>query len=372
MRLEGRESDGGYRLTDSRSHASAEFLASGMTGSSCPMPGGRPQHILPAIPVIESGRDFPVETLMHFKGKAHALLDAASGRYPVRLLKTLDGVSRAWLKRWDNAHLNEIDTIAEILGRPGVYFFSVNYEWGCTCQAGPAPDGLSARLIRVLDWAADGLGRHLVGVRVSGASAGPLVLVTWPGYSGVLQVMAPGRFSAAINQAPMRKSVGAFYLDWVSGRRRVWSMPFPTPAHVLREVAERAKTYAEARRLLIERPLSTPAIFTLAGLAPGETSVIERTERDARVRDGLQVAANHWETAGWHGHPRGEQSALRSRMMTAIRPDFDPAMAWLKAPIFNKNTRLSMVADARLGRLMARGFEKSAPATEVLDLSWPM
>ena len=326
--------------------------------------------ILPAIPVMETGRDFPLQTLMQHKARAHTLLDIASGRYPVRLLKSLDQVSRSWLVRWDNAHLNEIDTIANILDRPGAYFFAVNYEWGCTCRVSPSPDGTSARLIRVLDWMAPGLGQNLVAARVTGAPAGPFVLLTWPGYTGVLQVMAPGRFSAALNQSPMRKSSGFYYLDWAANRRRVWTMPHPTPGHLLRAVTEEAQTFAEARRMLIERPISTPGIFSLAGIAPGETCVIERTEHEAKVRDGAHVAANHWETAGWYGHPRGSDSPGRSRIMSAIVPDFDLRFPWLTAPILNDHTRLVMIADAREGRLIAQGHEKTGPATEPLDLTW--
>ena len=138
-------------------------------------------RILPAIPVVETGRDFPVQTLLQHKARTHALLDIASDRYPKRVLKSLDQVSRAWLARWDNAHLEEIDTVAKILDRPGAYFFSVNYEWGCTCRVAPSPDRTSARLIRVLDWLTPGLGENLIAARVSGAPAGPFVLLTWPG-----------------------------------------------------------------------------------------------------------------------------------------------------------------------------------------------
>ncbi len=163
---------------------------------------------LPAIPVVETGANFPLETLTAHKARADALLDIASRRYPLRALRALDRVSRAWLARWNNAHLDEIDAIAKILDRPGAYFFSVNYEWGCTCRVAPSPDRTSARLTRVLDWLTPGLGSNLVAARVSDAAAGPFALLTWPGYTGVLQVMAPGRFSAALNQAPMRKAVG--------------------------------------------------------------------------------------------------------------------------------------------------------------------
>ena len=333
-------------------------------------PLGFTSTILPTIPVLETGLDFPIQTLLYHKARAHALLDIASARYPARLMTALDSVSRAWLVRWENAHLDEIDAVAKILDRPGSYFFSVNYEWGCTCRVAPSPDGTSARLIRVLDWMAPGLGANLVAARVSGAPAGPFVLLTWPGYTGVLQVMAPGRFSAALNQAPMRNPTGLFYADWAANRRRVWKMPHPTPGHLLRAVAEEAKSFDEAKQMLTERPMSTPAIFTVAGLSPKETVVIERTEIEARCRDGSQVAANHWEAAGWHGRARGVDSAGRARLMGSISPDFDKSFPWLVQPILNDHTRLVMVADAKQGRVIAQGYEKLGPATEPLDLTW--
>ena len=326
--------------------------------------------ILPSIPVLETGRDFPIATLMHQKARAHALLDLATRRYPARALLALDKVSRSWLVKWDNAHLDEIDAVAQALGRPGAYFFSVNYEWGCTCRVAPSADRSSARLIRVLDWTTTGLGENLVAARVSGAPAGPFVLLTWPGYTGVLQVMAPGRFSAALNQAPMRKATGLYYMDWASNRRRVWQMPHPTPAHLLRNVSEKAETFADARRMLCQAPISTPAIFTLAGLAASELAVIERTETDFRVREGAQVAANHWESAGWHGHARGLDSPGRAREMSAVAPELDRSFSWLRAPILNHRTRLVMVAEAKEGRLVAQGYEAGQRATESLEVTW--
>jgi len=325
---------------------------------------------LPAIPVLDCGMDFPLGTLMQHKDRVHALFDAASRRYPRRMLEALDKVSRAWLARWDNAHLGEIDAVARALGRPGVYFFSINYEWGCTCRAVNSPDGRSARLIRVLDWLTPGLGRNLIAVRVTGAPAGPFAILTWPGYTGVLQVMAPGRFSAALNQAPMRKVIGSYYLDWATNRRRVWRMPHPTPAHLLRHVSERAETFADACELLSETAISTPGIFTIAGVKPGELAVIERSETDFRIRKGDAVAANHWETAGWTGHARGAHSPVRAKLMREIAPNFDPDFSWLVPPILNDRTRLVMVADAAEGRLIARGYEETKPATAALALTY--
>lgn len=323
---------------------------------------------LEPIPVIETGPDFAMETLLAEEERAHELLGLSTGPLPPAALRQLDKVSRRWLVKWENAHLAEIDAIAARLDRPGAYFLSVNYEWACTCRVAPAPSGRSARLVRVLDWRPPGLGRHVLAARVR-APAGPFVTLTWPGYTGVLTAMAPGRFSAGLNQAPMRKALGFFALDWAVSRRRVWKMPYPTPAHLLRSVFERATDFGEAQERLTKEPISTPAIFSLAGIKAGETVVIERTETDARVHTGANVAANHWQAPGWRGRSRGDQSGERAALMHAVTPDLAPDFSWLVPPILNQGTRLAMVADAAEGRLVAQGYEAMQPATEALDLS---
>ena len=297
--------------------------------------------------------------------RAQMLLDSATHGVPPRALVTLDNISRRWLAKWDNAHLAEIDRVAELLDRPGAYFLSVNYEWGCTCRVAASPDGRSARLVRVLDWRTPGLGRYVMAARVA-AAAGPFVTLTWPGYTGVLQGVARGRFSAALNQAPMRKAIGYYYLDWAANRRRVWSMPHDTPSHVLRLAFEQARDYAQAKRMLTETPVSSPAIFSLAGIEPQQTCVIERRESEARIHEGAQIAANHWQSFGWQGHARGEDSAGRACRMAAVGTAFDPTFAWLKPPILNDRTRLVMIADAQSGAFIARGYETAKAATETL------
>ncbi len=327
-----------------------------------------PASTLVSIPVLECSSAFPLETLRAHGDRIHALLDSATAHAPAMALRQLDVVSRRWLKKWDNAHLSEIDEVAKIIGRPGATFFSINYEWGCTCRVAPSPDGRSARLVRVLDWKTPGLGRNVIAARVDG-HAGPYTTLTWPGYTGVLTALAPGRFAAALNQAPMRKPIGMFYLDWAANRRRVWTMPHQMPAHLLRAVFEKAASFEDARDMLMTLPVSTPAIFSLAGLKPSEACVIERTETDAKVHDGANVAANHWQAAGWQGHPRGNDSAGRACQMHAVEATFDPKMPWLKAPVLNPTTRIVMVADATEGRMIAQGFEGSQPATHVLELA---
>jgi hypothetical protein len=328
---------------------------------------------LARIPVIDTGPSFALETLKADPRRASLLFDAATRRVPLRALRLLDSVSRRWLAKWDNAHLPEIDEVARRIGRPGTYFLSVHYEWACTCIVKPAETGASARLVRVLDWRTPGLGRHVMAARVAGP-AGRYVTLTWPGYTGVIQGMAPRRFSAALNQAPMRFSAGLMPIDWVIGRAKLWQTPHPTAAHVLRRAFDQSASYAEAKDLLMTAPIAAPAIYSLAGIAPDETCVIERTETAARVFEGEAVAANHWqpEEPGcyeWRGRSRGIDSRGRAALMPALKAGLDADLSWLAPPVLNPHTRLVMVADAAEGRLVAQGYEADGAATEPLLLA---
>lgn len=335
-----------------------------------PMPDDAP---LPKIPVLDTGPDFALETLAAEPERAQLLFDTATRALPRALLKALDAVSRRWLAKWDNAHLAEIDAVARRLGRPGAYFLSVQYEWACTCAVKPSEDGRSARLVRVLDWRTPGLGRHVMAARVSGP-AGRYVTFTWPGFSGVLQGVAKGRFAAALNQAPMPVSAGVMPLDWAIARGRLWRTPHPTAAHTLRQVFDTAEDYVQARDMLATLPIAAPAIFSLAGISAEETCVIERTETKARIRDGAQVAANHWHDAG-HGplrrraRSRGVDSHGRAVLMPALDARLTADFGWARYPVLNLQTRLILVVDPRSGAMIAQGYEGGRPATATLSLT---
>jgi hypothetical protein len=318
---------------------------------------------LPSIPLIETGPDFPIETLRAGVDEAHLLLDGATRGVPRKALAMLDTASRRWLAKWNHEYLVEIDEIARELGRPGAYFLSVNYEWGCTTGVFPAPDGAAARLVRVLDWRTPGLGRYIMAADVDGP-AGRFVTLTWPGYTGVLQASAPGRFAGAINQAPMPKRGGGFYpFDWLANKVQLWKTPHPTPAHVLRMAFERAPDFRTARGLLIETPIAAPVIFALAGVRPNELCIIERTEDAARVYDGPSAAANAWQAPGWNGRPRGQDSVDRTSKILTLQAGLSEPASWLAPPILNERTRLVLVAEPASGRLVAQGFEKKRPVT---------
>ncbi|MFZ1416130.1 MAG: hypothetical protein WAS73_16360 [Defluviicoccus sp.] len=320
---------------------------------------------LPEIPLLQVGADWPFETLVHAFERANALLDEGSRRFPGFAIRAADALSRRWLERWHEPYLAEVDRIAARIGRPGAYFLNVSYEWGCTSRAGPSPDGRSAQLTRVLDWPDRGLGRHVIAAVVDGA-AGPWLTMTWPGYTGVLQAVAPRRFAAALNQAPMQKPVGFYPLDWLVTRLHVWDRPHLTAAHLLRQVFERARTFAEAKALLVETPIALPAIYILAGLAADEACVIERQPECAHVIEGDACAANAWQATAGPGRARGHDNAERVASLRSVADALDGAFEWLRPPVLNRRTRLAFVADASSGSAIAQGLEMDGPATAVL------
>jgi len=321
--------------------------------------------MLPEIPVLDVGFDWPFETLEREFERINAMLDEGSGRVPKLAMKIADAVSRRWLERSHYPYLAEIDRIAARIARPGAYFLNLSYEWGCTSSVGPSPDGRSSRLMHVLDWPDRGLGRYIIAARIH-CDAGAWLTLTWPGYTGVLQAISPGRFAAALNQAPMEQPVGVYLLDWLVNRSRVWKQSHLTPAHLLRRVFQRARDFAEAKAMLSETPIALPAIYVLAGPTPDEACVIERLRDRAHVINGPVCAANAWQAPGWSGRSRGEDNSGRLALMRTAEPSLDGKFAWLQPPILNRRTRLVFIADVSSGLVVAQGYEAERPATAVL------
>jgi len=323
---------------------------------------------LPEIPLLDVGVDWPFEVLQGQLDRVNALLDESAGRIPELAIKVADAISRRWLERWHPLYQEEIDRISALIARPGAYFLNLSYEWGCTSSAGPSPDGRSARLIRVLDWPDRGLGRCIVAARVVG-DAGPWLTLTWPGYTGVVQAAAPARFAAALNQAPMEQPVGAYLADWVVNRLRVWRRPHLTPAHLLRQVFERASCFGEAKVMLSETPIALPTIYILAGIEPEETCVIERLPDRAHMIEGPACAVNAWQVPGWPGRSRGEDNTERLDLIRSAGHSRDREFEWLRPPILNQRTRLALVADASNRSVVAQGYEAAEAATAVLRVT---
>ena len=166
---------------------------------------------------------------------------------------------------------------------------------------------------------------------------------------------------------------------------RVRHMP---PDHLLRLAFETCASYAEARRLLETVPVARPVIFTLAGCAPGERCLIERTEEGYATHEDA-VAANDWlhGDAAWEARVGGEilfsatfaQAAANSRARRDALADWrgrfpTRAFDWVAPPVLNPYTRVAVEMCPRAGILRVVGYERAArgelptPVTHVCEI----
>ena len=287
-----------------------------------------------------------------------------------------DRLSREWLVKTGNPYLHEIDDFAAQLQIPGLHALNLCFEWGCTSAVYTAPAGPT--LTRVLDWTFPQLGERMVVAHQRG-SAGDFYNVTWPGMSGMFQGLAPGRFAAALNQAPMQRHGLAFIGDWVRNRKRMFRATGLPPAHLLRHVFETAPDYATARHMLATTPIALPVIYTLSGINPGEGCVIERTENDGVIRPlehDRVCTANHFVTRlndigrGWW--PRPFRSVKRKHLADTVPLDtIDTRFNWFRFPVANSHTRLAFIAQAGVGTFSVMGTHGAQPVTQPWTLNPP-
>ena len=322
---------------------------------------------LPEIPLLEIGAGGARAIYAASPERAAALIAAARRMYTPPVMALADRLSAAWLARAANPHRAEIAEIGALLGRPGAAMLNLSFEWGCTTSAVADPTGPGNRLLRTLDWPFRGLGRNVVVARESGP-AGEFLNVTWPGAATVLTAMAPGRFSAAINQAPMRRHGIGLVGDWAVNRARLWRRRELPPAHLLRRVFETARDYAEAKAMLAGTPIALPVLFTLSGIGANQGCVIERQEDSGVVRESPAVCANDWVGKAPPGRPRGRDNAERRRQLGFAAAEAGDGFAWLAPPVLNDETRLAVAANASRGRLAVLGLEEDGPATR--EFQW--
>jgi hypothetical protein len=326
--------------------------------------------ILPAIPVLDMEGEMspPLALMQAAPDRLAELIACAEARYGRAVIRAGERISRRWLARNVSPYAEEIEAVAALAGRPGGSFLNASFEWSCSCGLTPAPGGDGMRILRVLDWPLEGLGRDIVAARQRGP-AGAFVNMTWPGYAGCVTGLAPGRFAAAVNQAPMQHFRLGRYGDWAVNRVRVWRSREIPPMHLLRQVFEHCTRFDDAKRALTHTPVAIPAIFVLAGPRSGQGCVIERTAHRAYVLEGPEAVANHWLTPGLTGRARGARSTQRRDAMAAAMGKAGDDLDWLAEPMLNPKTRLASVLDAATGLLVARGYEAGAPATALLRLS---
>jgi len=307
--------------------------------------------------------------------RARALRDECLAWFPAAarpFVPLADRLARRWLTRSCSPYVGEVESIAATLGFPGIWLLNGSYEWGCTSLA-RTEDGVPW-LARTLDWPFHGLGRHVDVARMRGP-AGEFFSVTWPGYVGTLTAMAPSRFAAALNQAPMWRRTRRPWLrlwDLAANAMNTWRLRHMPPDQLLRNVFETCRSFDEARQRLETTPVARPVIFILAGCKAGERCVIERTENGCTTRSDETCAANDWNASAepWEGriasdlllhcsyaearaNSRGRREALARWAGCFARDSF----GWVAPPVLNFCTRLAVEMCPSAGTLRVVGYE---------------
>lgn len=316
----------------------------------------------------------PLRHAIEASDQARALRDDCLAWFPKsarHFVPLLDGITRRWLTRSCSPYVPEIAAIAGALAFPGVWFLNGSYEWGCTALA---RDDDAPWLVRTLDWPFPGLGRHVEVAQMAGP-AGEFYSVTWPGFAGVLTGMAPGRFAAAVNQAPLWRRTQHPWLrpyDMLANAVSTWSIRDMPPNQLLRRAFETCTSFDEAKRVLQETPVARPVIYTLAGCQRGERCVIERTETGHLTRTEDTSAANDWlvHRQSWEARVGGDQlfsasptevggnSTLRREALAAWTAPFGNGFDWVSAPVLNQFTRIAVEMCPAAGVLRVAGYEK--------------
>jgi hypothetical protein len=335
--------------------------------------------VMPTIPIVDAGDGGPLRHAALSSARSRVLRDACLTVFPramTPLLPALDIAARRWLTRSCSPYVPEIAHIAETLGFSGVWLLNGSYQWGCTALAREEDD--VPWLARTLDWTYPGLGRHAELVRAK-APAGEYFSVTWPGYASVLTAMAPRRFAACLNQAPLWRRTRHPWLrfyDLAANALHTWvNVRHMPPDHLLRQVFETCETFAAAKSVLEETPVARPVIYALIGCAPGERCVIERTENGFVTRENGTSAANDWmpRRPRWEArvavnrfftcsseeaaaHCRERHDALADWGGLLSRDGFD----WVKPPVLNPYTRLAVAMSPAREILRVAGYEMAA------------
>lgn len=314
------------------------------------------------IPYVDATERGALDVARAEAGRFQAVIRAGREHYGALAIGIGDVISKRWLFRQNNPFTDEIAAVDEEAGKSGAWLLNLSYEWSCTTGAGPDPSGKGSRMLRTLDWPLDGLGETVVVAKFKG-KAGAYYNVTWPGFVGVATAMAPGRFSAAINQPPFRRWTRSCWVDWGINRARLLKGRALPPTHLLREIFDSCATYDEAKERLIETPLAIPAFLTLSGTSPDQACLIEREENAATVHENPTACGNHWMARNVPGHFRGIDSIGRRTLMAETRDDAADGFDWVAPPILNETTRVAVVANALEGKLMVRGYERDGIVT---------
>lgn len=276
------------------------------------------------------------------------------GHLAIKSLKLTDNIVRRWLIRSDHPFKNEVFTIDDIVATPGYLTVSFGFSWGCTVKVDQ-----HGNFIRALDWNFHELGKFLqVIVMKPDNNQKPYLTFSWPGLTGLYQVIAPERFTITINQAPMPEyKFLPSPINWAINRISTFTnYQAIDPSHLLRQVANTSPDYQTALATLANTPLCIPCIFTIANHDNSRGCIIERTQNAANIigfnEKKYLVTANNftkdpgqsniiWSARGFDNNLRYEQ-ACELEITNDLNHDPLLLLDKLNYPLINSDTKMLM------------------------------
>lgn len=194
------------------------------------------------------------------------------------------------------AHL--LDVSEEAILVVNLYYDLVKFILGCTAFAVDTEQGpLHARN---LDWWTEMglLSSATLVADFRGAAAGPFQVVAWPGFTGALSGVAPGRFAITLNAVS-------------SNEPPALAAPI---TYLIRSTFETARTFAEAIDRLTSTEIASDCLLLVTGTRPGEMAVIERTPTRAALRfptSGYLIVTNDYLTLSSNTTSAGREQELQ-------------------------------------------------------------
>ena len=191
-----------------------------------------------------------------------------------------------------------LDVSEEAILVVNLYYDLIKFIIGCTAFAVDTEQGpLHARN---LDWWTEMglLSSATLVTDFRGAAVGPFQVVAWPGFTGALSGVAPGRFAITLNAVS-------------SNEPPVFATPI---TYLIRTIFETTHTFAEAVYQLTSTEIASDCLLLVTGTQPGEMVVIERTPTRAALRfptNGYLIVTNDYLALSSNTTSSGVQQELQ-------------------------------------------------------------
>ena len=306
----------------------------------------------------------PKELININNNKTKELVNLSLSNHSKLYLSFFDKIAKKFLQRSESPYLDEVNYASKILKINGLYAFNCLVEYACSSTFISYKN--STILVRALDWYID-IGKYTIVNQVQ-TKYGPYYSITWPGFVGIVQGCAPKRFAVALNMAPEKIYGLGKKIDNMIERTLTFSSKHLPTSHLLRLVLETCANYKTAVNMLLTTPTSTPALFIITGISSEEGCIIEKLNKKNLIHLKKNCITNHWINKQFKGRARPIDSKARLRVLQQISYNAPASFNWVKEPVLNDNTVLTLEMDARENIINLQSWSNKIPTSNIISL----